>query len=180
MTTSVPLIRTLIMGLLLTPFAPLAQLHAAGPTTATVEFSPPAQAKLARYGKDEGAVLQARIQTAVARACEKSSLPAGITFAITVEDIAPTHPTPEQLNASPALDPVKTHYLGGADLTGYLRDSHNQVLATVKHSYFPPSLKWRSPSFDPWADANVAIEQFADQMGAACRRVPATHINGSH
>lgn len=173
MLTSVPMIRTLMMGLLLTPFAPLAQLHAAGPITATVEFSPSAQAKLERYGKDEGAVLQARIQTAVVRACEKSHPPAGISFAITVEDIAPTRPTPEQLNASPALDPVKTHYLGGADLTGYLRDSHNQVLATVKHSYFPASLKWRAQSFDPWADANIAIEQFADQMGAACRRVPA-------
>ena len=173
MATSVSLIRTVMMGLFLTPFAPLAQLQAAGPTTATVEFSLPAQTKLERYGKDEGAVLQARIQTAVARACEKAHVPAGITFAITVEDIAPTYPTPEQLNASPALDPVKTRYLGGADLTGYLRDSHHQVLATIKHRYFPPSLKWRSRSFDPWADANVAIEQFANQMGAACRRVPA-------
>jgi hypothetical protein len=173
MTTSVPLIRTVMVGLLLTLFAPLAQLHAAGPATATVEFSPPAQAKLERYGKDESAVLQARIQAAVVRACEKANVAAGVTFAITVEDIAPTHPTPEQLNTSPALDPVKTRYLGGANLTGYLRDSHGQVLATVKHSYFPPSLKWRSRSFDPWADANVGIEQFADKVGAACRRLAA-------
>jgi hypothetical protein len=173
MTTSLPLVRTAIIGLLLTPLAPLAQLLAAGPATATVDFSPSAQAKLERYGKDESVVLQARIQSAVVRACEKANVPTGITFAITVEDIAPTHPTREQLKASPALDPVKTHYLGGADLTGYLRDGHNQVLATVRHSYFPPSVNWRSPSFDPWADANVAIEQFADQMGAACRRVPA-------
>jgi hypothetical protein len=44
----------------------------------------------------------------------------------------------------------------------------------VKHRYFPISLKWRSRSFDPWADANIAIEQFADKIGAACRRLPAT------
>jgi|HubBroStandDraft_1064217.scaffolds.fasta_scaffold00036_48 hypothetical protein len=173
MTSSLPLVRTVIIGLLLTPFALLAQLCAAGPVTATVDFSPPAQAKLERYGKDESTVLRARIQSAVVRACAKANVPPGITFAVTVEDIAPTRPTPEQLNASPALDPVKTHYLGGADLTGYLRDSRSQVLATVKHRYFPPSVNWRSRSFDPWADANVAIEQFADQMGAACRRVPA-------
>ncbi len=174
MTACPPLSRTLVLGLLLMPLAPLAQLQAAEPTATTVEFSPPAQAKLERYGKDEGAVLQSRIQAAVIRACGKSNVPAGTSFAVTVEDIAPTRPTPEQLNANPALDPVKTRYLGGADLAGYLRGSHNQVLATIRHRYFPPSLKWGSPSFDPWADANLAIEQFADQMGAACRRLPAT------
>ena len=173
MTRSVPLVRTAIIGLLLTPIAPLAHLCAAGPATVTVDFSPPVQVKLERYGKDESAVLQARIRSAVVRACEKTNVPAGITFAVTVEDIAPTRPTSEQLNENPALDPVKTHFLGGAELTGYLRDSHSQVLATVKHRYFPFSVNWRSRSFDPWADANVAIAQFADQVGAACRRVPA-------
>lgn len=168
-----PLMRSLLIGLLLTPLTPLAPLHAAGPTTATVEFSAPAQAKLERYGKDAGAVLQARIQAAVVRACAKANVPAGISFAVTVEDIAPTHPTREQLNANPSLDPVETRYLGGADLTGYLRDSHNRVLATVRHRYFPPSLKWRSRAFDPWADANIGIEQFAYKVGAACQRLAA-------
>lgn len=172
MTHSMPLVRTVMIASLLGSFAPLANLRAAGPATATVDFSPAAQAKLERYGKDESAVLQARISAAVVSACDKAGAPAGVTLAVTVLDVAPTHPTREQLNADPALDPVSTRYLGGANLTGYLRDSRGQVLATVKHSYYPPSLRWRSRSFDPWADANVAIEQFAGQMGAACRRLP--------
>ena len=78
-----------------------------------------------------------------------------------------------QLAANPSLDPVRTRSLGGADLTGVLRDSRGQVLATVKHQHYPPTLRWRSPSLEPWADAGIAIEQFASQMGKACRRAPA-------
>jgi hypothetical protein len=179
MITSMPLVRTVVIASLLGSFAPVATLRAAeptkmSPTTVTVDFSPPVQVKLQRYGKEEGAVLQARIEAAVVSACDKGKAPAGVTLAITVLDVVPSHATREQLNADPALDPVSTRFLGGADLTGSLRDGKSQVLATVKHRYFPPSLKWRSRSFDPWADANIAIEQFADKVGAACRRLPAT------
>jgi hypothetical protein len=178
MSTSMPLVRTLMIALLLGSLAPVVNLRAGEPATATVDFSPPARAKLERYGNGESAVLQARIAAAVVSACGKAQVPAGVTFAVTVLDVAPTHPTREQLGADPALDPVKTRYLGGADLTGYLRDSGGQVLATVQHRYFPPSLRWRSRSFDSWADANVAIEQFADKMGAACRRLPGNSAAG--
>jgi hypothetical protein len=179
MTTSMPPVRTLMIALLLGSIAPLVNLRAGEPATASVDFSPPMQAKLERYyGKREGAVLQARIEAAVVSACGKAKVPAGVTFAITVLDVVPTHPTHEQMAADPALDPVRTRYLGGADLTGSLRDSGGQVLATVQHSYFPPSLRWRSRSFDSWADANVAIEQFADKMGAACRRLPGNSAAG--
>lgn len=179
MITSTPLVRTLTIASLLGSFAPVATLCAAeptkmAPTTVTVDFSPPVQIKLQRYGKEEGAVLQARIEAAVVSACDKGKVPTGVTLAITVLDVVPSYATREQLNADPSIDPVSTHYLGGADLTGSLRDGKSQVLATVKHRYFPPSLKWRSRSFDPWADANIAIEQFADKIGAACRRLPAT------
>jgi hypothetical protein len=163
-----------MIAALIGSFAPAAALHAAEPTPVTVNFSAPVQVKLGRYGKEEGAVLQARIEAAVASACDKGKVPVGVTLAVTVLDVVPTHATREQLNADPALDPVSTRYLGGADLTGSLRDSKSEVLATVKHRYFPASLKWRSRSFDPWADANIAIEQFADKIGAACRRLPAT------
>jgi hypothetical protein len=174
MLTSISLVRTLMIASLLVSFGPAASLRAAEPTSVTVDFSPPVQLKLERYGKHEGAVLQARIEAAVASACDKGKVPAGVTLAVTVVDVVPTHATREQLNADPALDPVSTRYLGGADLTGSLRDARSQVLATVQHRYFPASLRWRSRSFDPWADANVAIEQFADKMGAACRRLPPT------
>jgi len=180
MITSMPLVRILVIASLLGSFEPAVPLRAAEPTkttptTVTVDFSPPVQIKLQRYGKEEGAVLQARIEAAVVSACDKGGkVPAGVTLAITVLDVVPSYATREQLNADPSIDPVSTHYLGGADLTGSLRDSKSQVLATVKHRYYPPSLKWRSRSFDPWADANIAIEQFADKVGAVCRRLPAT------
>jgi hypothetical protein len=178
MSTSKRFIRTLIAASLLGSFVAVADLSAAESPTATVNFSPPAQAKLERYGKGESAALQARIAAAVVSACSKARIPPGVTFAITVLDVVPTHPTREQLADDPALDPVRTRYLGGADLTGYVRDSRSQVLATVQHRYFPPSLRWRSRSFDSWADANVAIEQFAQQMGAACRRLPGNSAAG--
>lgn len=173
MTTSQPVSRTLAVASVLLALLPVAVLRAAEPVTVTVTFSAPAQAKLERYGKDEGAGLQARIEMAVVKACDRARAPEGATVTVTVEDIAPTHPTREQLAANPSLDPVRTRSLGGADLTGVLRDSRGQVLATVKHQHYPPTLQWRSPSLEPWADASIAIEQFASQMGKACTRVPA-------
>jgi hypothetical protein len=145
-------------------------LAAAVPITAQVAFSPPAEAKFERYGKNEQVVLRGRILDAVAKACE-GSLRAGIRINVMVEDVAPTYPTREQLDASPALDPVNTHFLGGADLSGYLLGDRGQVLSTVKHRYFPPTIRWRSFVYDPWSDADRAIEQFAGQLGAACRGV---------
>jgi hypothetical protein len=140
----------------------------ASPLAAQVAFAPPAEAKFDQYGKSEEGVLQGRILSAVARACQ-ATLPAGVTIDVLVLDVAPTYPTRAQLDGTPSLDPVKTHYLGGADLTGYLRNGQGQVLATVKHRYFPPTVQWRSYQYDPWSDADRAIDQFADELGSACR-----------
>ncbi|GAC1452719.1 MAG: hypothetical protein PVSMB6_05500 [Steroidobacteraceae bacterium] len=162
--------RDLLVASIVAPLLPFAALYATGPVTVTVAFSTPAQAKLERFGKDEGAVLRARIETAIARACEPTRTPQGATVAVTVEDIAPTHPTREQLAAEPSLDPVRTRLLGGGSFTGVLQDGSGTVVATVRHQHYPPTLHWRSPSLDPWADADIAIEQFASQVGKACRR----------
>jgi hypothetical protein len=174
MSTSHAVSRTLLLASVLATLLPVAVLRAVGPVTVTVAFSAPVQAKLEQYGKDEGAGLQARIETAIVRACERARAPEGATVAVTVEDIAPTHPTREQLAADPSLDPVRTRSLGGADLTGVLRDNRGQVLATIRHHHYPPTLQWRSPSLEPWADASIAIEQFASQIGKACGRAPAS------
>jgi hypothetical protein len=151
----------------------VAVLPAAVPVTVTVAFSAHAQAELERYGQDDAAALRGRIETAVAGACGGKGTPEGLAIAVTVEDIAPTHPTRGQRAANPSLDPVRSRSLGGADLTGVLHDSRGHVLATVRHQYYPPTLQWGSPSLEPWADAGLAIEQFASQMGEACRRATA-------
>lgn len=164
---------TLTLGRLGTLVLPLALANAYGaatPIQAQVAFSPPAEAKFERYGKSEELVLEGRILEAVTKACQEH-LPLGASISVIVEDVAPTYPTREQLSGSPALDPVKTHYLGGATLTGHLLGDQGQVLKTVKSRYYPPSIEWRSYAYDPWSDADKAIEQFADQLGAACRNI---------
>jgi len=158
------------LGALLLPLALGNAFGAATPPAAQVAFAPPAEAKFQRYGKNEELILQGRILEAVSKACE-AHLPPGVSINVIVEDVAPTYPTPEQLNDNPTLDPVKTHYLGGAALTGSLLGDHGQVLTTVTHRYYPPTIRLHSERYDPWSDADRAIAQFADQLGAACRHL---------
>lgn len=172
MSTPSTVSRALIVGLLAALLS-VAVSPAAVPVTVTVAFSAPAQAELERYGQDEAAPLRARIETAIARACDRKGTPAGLAVAVTVEDIAPTHPTRKQQAANPSLDPVRSRSLGGANLTGILHDSRGHVLTTVRHQYYPPTLEWGSASLEPWADAGLAIDQFAAHMGEACSRAPA-------
>jgi hypothetical protein len=161
---------TRLSAAVLVPAGLAAALCGAAPVTAQVAFAPPADAKFDHYGKNEEVVLQGRILEAVSKACQVS-LPAGITIHVVVEDVAPSYPTKEQLSGSPALDPTRTHLLGGAQLTGYLVGDRGEVLSTVKHRYFPPTIQWRSYVYDPWSDADKAFAQFADQLGGACKGV---------
>src|SRR5689334_17278472 len=60
---------------------------------AAVEFSPAVQEKLALYGAQENATLQAAVLESVSRAAAHTALPEGLTVTITVRDLAPTRPT---------------------------------------------------------------------------------------
>ncbi len=173
MNTSRAVPRIVAVTAILAALLAVSVVRAAGPVTVTVAFSASAQAKLERYGKEEGEGVKARIETAIISVCKRARAPEEATVAVTVEDIAPTHPTRAQLAANPSIDPVKSRSLGGASLTGVVRDGRGQVLATVKHRHYPPSLEWGSPSLDPWADADIAIEQFASEVGKACGRASA-------
>ncbi len=84
----------------------------------------------------------------------------------------PTHPTMKQQLDDPSLSPVRTRYLGGADLVGELRDSKQQVLATVSYRNFADVLAAGSPSLDPWADARQAIDAFAAKLAATWDKLP--------
>ena len=159
----------LLGGLLLAPVLPARQ---ALPTT--VVFTPVVSADLERYGREEGAVVQSAIVAAVSRATASVTVPTGATLTVTVEELAPTRPTRKQEADDPGLDIVHTKYLGGAALVGEVRDPHGQVLTTVTHRYFPPTLRFGSLSRDPWADARLAIDQFAFDLAAACRKLPAS------
>ncbi|HWW32015.1 MAG TPA: hypothetical protein VNY70_01485 [Steroidobacteraceae bacterium] len=145
---------------------------AASPPAATVEFAPAVAAKMQGYGEDQRAPLEKAVLAAVAYGSAKCPAVAGLEIAVTVEDAAPTHPTPAQLAAEPALSPTRSKYLGGARLRGEVRDASHHVLAEVQHEYFAPTLGLGSSSLDPWADARLAIDQFGFKLTAACRALP--------
>jgi hypothetical protein len=156
-------------GLLLAPLVLAAELSAI-----TVDFAPPLTAKLQRYGAAETAALRAAILAAVARETGRVAMPAGLAVTVMVQDLAPTHPTAKQVSDDPAVDPVRTQYLGGAELIGYVRDAKQHVVAVVTYRHFAPTLVQGSASLDPWADARLAIDQFAAKLAAACRALPAS------
>ena len=156
-------------GLLLAPV-----LLAGEPSVTTIEFAPRVTMKLLRYGVDETAALRATILAAVARETGRSAMPAGLAVTVMVQDLAPTHPTRKQVSDDPAVDAVRTKYLGGAELIGYVRDANQHVVATVTYRHFAPTLVQGSASLDPWADARLAIDQFAARLAGACRDLPAS------
>ena len=147
-------------------------LAAGEPPATTVEFAPAVVAKMQSYGEDQRARLESAIVAAVERETAKVPAATGLQIAVTVEDVAPTRPTREQLAADPAVSDVQTKFIGGAALSAELRDASHHVLRTVSHDYFAPTLWLGSSSFDPWADARLAIDQFAVKVAAACRDLP--------
>jgi hypothetical protein len=145
-----------------------------------IDFSPAVTAHLQdSYGADESAVLRAAILAAVSRETARVAIPAGLTVTATVREIAPTHPTRKQLGDDPAVDVTRTKFIGGAALAGEVRDANQHVLATVTYRYFPQTLQLGSVSLDPWADARLAIDQFAVKLAAACRDLPRTRSSAS-
>jgi len=161
-------------GLLLAPALPAGELSAI-----TIDFAPRVTTKLQRYGADEAAALRAAIVAALGRETGRVAMPANLVTTVMVQDIAPSHPTAEQVSDDPAVDAVRTKYLGGAELIGYVRDANQHVVAVVTYRHFAPTLVEGSASLDPWADARLSIEQFAAKLAAACRDLPASGAAGS-
>ena len=157
----------LAAGWLLATAVPGAQLP-----EAAVDFAPPVAASLRdRYGSDETEVLRSAIVAAVARETQRLTVPPGLTVTVTVRDIAPTRPTRRQLAENPGIDVERTQFIGGADLTGVVRDAHGHVVADVMYRNYPPTLGMGSIALDAWADVRRAIDQFAAKLAAACRRI---------
>jgi len=147
-------------------------LPAAPPPPTTVELVPAVAAKMQSYGEDQRALLQQAILAAVAREAARTPAMAGLEIAVTIEDVTPTRPTPAQLAADPAASATHSKFLGGAQLRGEVRDASHHPLAVVNHGYSARTLALGSSSLDPWADARLAIDQFAVKLAAACRDLP--------
>jgi hypothetical protein len=147
-------------------------LPAAEPPRITIDFAPAAAEKMDTFGEEERGPLQAAIRAALERETAKVPTAAGVQIAVTVEDLAPTHPTRAQLAADPAASAAQSKFLGGAALSAELRDANHHVLKAVNHNYSARTLGLGSSSLDPWADARLAIDQFAVKVAAACRDLP--------
>jgi hypothetical protein len=160
---------TIVVGWLLAPVLLAGEL-----SVAAIDFAPRVTTKLQRYGADEAATLRSAILAAVARETGRVAMPANLAVTVRVQDIAPTHPTAKQVSDDPAVDAARTKYLGGAELIGYVRDANQHLLATVTYRHSAPTLVQGSASLDPWADARLAIDQFAAKLAAACRDLPAS------
>ena len=141
--------------------------------SATVDFDPAVTASLQKaYGAKEADVLRSAILAALGKQESHAAIPDGLTLKVVVRNVAPTHPTMKQQTDNPSLSPTRTRYLGGADLVGEVRDSKQQVLATVKYSDFVGVLGASSPSLDPWADARQVIDTFAAKFAASWDKLP--------
>ena len=167
-----PRLHTLCIALSATVL--LAQaVSAEAPRETAVDFDPAVTALFQKaYGANEAGVLRSAILAALAKEESHAAIPDGLTLKVTVRKVMPTHPTMRQQLDDPSLSPVRTRYLGGADLVGELRDSKQQVLATVSYRNFADVLPAGSPSLDPWADARQAIDAFAAKLAATWGKLP--------
>lgn len=134
-----------------------------------VSLSPRLQATLQDiYGTEEGPKLRSYVADAIGKALNRAHGLCKLNLEVVIDDAMPSHPTPKQQSA--AVDPVHSRSLGGAALTGRIFSSSGQELATVNYKNYPPDFTWMSRSFDPWADAHVAMDVFSDQLVSACRQ----------
>jgi hypothetical protein len=148
-------------------------LLAQGSLPTTVEFAPAVTAQLhGEFGDREAQVLRAAILAALSKQERHHSLPDGLTLKVTVRGLVPTHPTMQQQLDNPSLSAVRTRYLGGADLEGEVRDSKQQLLASVDYRNFADVLAADAPSVDPWADARQSIDAFAAKLAASWDKLP--------
>ncbi len=143
------------------------------PQEATVAFDPAVTALFQKdYGTNEAGALRSSIVAALAKEASHAAIPEGLTLKVTVRRVTPTHPTMKQQLDDPSLNPVRSRSLGGADLVGEVRNSTQQVVATVDYSNFADVLPAGAVSLDPWADARLAIDAFAAKFAATWDKLP--------
>jgi len=136
---------------------------------ANVLFAPPMQAALDRiYGESEAPVLQKTISERVALALRSAGCEGVAEVEITLLDARPTHPTDRQLGDNPALDRLRTHFVGGAAFSVRLLDPAGQELKSLRYDWYAQDLQHTSRSFDPWGDVRLASEGLGAELARTC------------
>lgn len=137
-----------------------------------VSFAPAFQTKVDReIGADQGAVLRARVESAIASALARrgASVSAGAPVSIDVDivDAVPNRATIQSLRSNYLLAPGPTVQLGGAELHATLRSASGAALSEVAYRHYdhdftdlvgPPSL---------WTSADRSISHFAERVADA-------------
>jgi hypothetical protein len=122
-----------------------------------------------QYGDREIPALQRLVTDAVRKQMGSGACGKAVRIQIEIEDATPTHPTRWQMDNDPSLDFLYSKSIGGAELTGRLLGPDGQALATVAYRRFAPDIYRTSMAADPWADAQVTVDQFASKLIGACR-----------
>ncbi len=155
-------------------FALLAIPAAAGPVAlAPASFSADFQEKLEEeLGVREAGVLQRAIETSLTRALQREgaeiSENAPLTVETVVEDARANRPTFQQLTDRPGLSYGGSRSIGGAELTGILRDADGHEVARVEHRFYEGYLDFFNAAGN-WDDARRAINQYARKVAIAYR-----------
>lgn len=152
-------------------FNPAAAQNAAAPVTVVIS-EPLQKALAANYGQEEAAVLQQTVNDSLMQAMKRAGLAQRpeLRSEVLISDARPSHPTRHQQSKNPSIDPVRSISLGGATLSAVLRDAAGHELDRVSYDHYASSLAEASASLDPWSDARLTINRFADQVAESYRR----------
>lgn len=142
----------------------------------TVLFAPQMQAALDRtYGESEAPVLQRTISERVALALRGTGCAGVAEVEVTLVDARPTHPTDRQIGDNPALDRLRTHFVGGATFSVRLLDGSGREVKTLRYDWYAQDLRHGSHAVDPWGDLRLASEGLGSQLARTCRTLARPH-----
>ena len=170
---------SLALGLAIAlPAAVMGETARSVPTT--VLFAPQMQAALDRtYGESEAPVLQKTISERVALALGGTGCAGVAEVEVTLLDARPTHPTDRQISDNPALDRLRTRFLGGATFSVRLLDGSGRELKTLRYDWYPQDLRHGSRAADPWGDVRLASEGLGSEVARTCRTLARPHSAAS-
>lgn len=138
-------------------------------TIEPVSYSPEFQSALEDdLGEREGTYLQETLTRFVTQALAARGVDdRNVSIELAIVDARPNRPTFEQAASTPGLDTFRSISIGGAELTGVVRDANGAVIANVEHRYYSHDLWMAAQNADTWGDARRAMRGFATKVADA-------------
>jgi hypothetical protein len=123
------------------------------------------------YGEPEGPVLRTIVGERVSAALRARDCGGASQLEITLLDARPTHPTDKQIDDNPAIDRLRTHYLGGASFTARFLAADGNELKSLRYDRYAETDRLGSKAAEPWADVRLASEALGAQLARACAKL---------